>query len=80
MPLYVSSTCAHQQEVKIVIHSLLYHRNYRWPSRVLSVHDRLVCRSICSCIPDGHLHSDTNEVSHSYNNFPDDCHMANRNM
>ena len=25
MPLHVSSTCAHRQEVKIVLHSLWYH-------------------------------------------------------
>ena len=25
MPLHVSSTCAHHQEVKIVLHSLWYH-------------------------------------------------------
>ena len=33
MPLHVSSTCAHQQEVKIALHSLWYHHTYRWPSR-----------------------------------------------
>jgi len=33
MPLYVSSTCAHHQEVKIALHSLWYHYTYRWPSR-----------------------------------------------
>jgi len=49
MPLHVSSTCAHHQEVKIVVHSLWYHHTYRWTSRVKD--DRLVCRSICSCIP-----------------------------
>jgi len=27
MPLHVSSTCAHHQEVKIAIHSLWYHHN-----------------------------------------------------
>jgi len=27
MPLHVSSTCAHHQEVKIALHSLWYHRN-----------------------------------------------------
>ena len=41
MPLHVSSTCAHRQEVKIVLYSLWYHHTYRWPSgaqieRVLS--------------------------------------------
>jgi len=33
MPLHVSSTCAHNQEVKIALHSLWYHYTYRWPSR-----------------------------------------------
>jgi len=32
MPLFVSSTCAHHQEVKIVLYSLWYHHTYRWPS------------------------------------------------
>jgi len=32
MPLHVSSTCAHHQEVKIVLHNLWYHQTYRWPS------------------------------------------------
>jgi len=29
MPLHVSSTCAHHQDVKIALHSLLYHHTYR---------------------------------------------------
>ena len=32
LPLHVSSTCAHHQEVKIALHSLWYHHIYRWPS------------------------------------------------
>ena len=32
MPVYVSSICAHRQEVKIVLYSLWYHHTYRWPS------------------------------------------------
>jgi len=32
MPLHVSSTCVHHQEVKIALHSLWYHQTYRWPS------------------------------------------------
>jgi len=31
MPLYVSSICAHHQEVKIALHSIWYHHTYRWP-------------------------------------------------
>jgi len=29
VPLHVSSTCAHHQEVKIALHSLWYHHTYR---------------------------------------------------
>ena len=32
MPLHVSSTCAHHQEVKIALYSLWYHHTYRWLS------------------------------------------------
>jgi len=32
MPLHVSGTFAHHQEVKIAIHRLWYHHTYRWPS------------------------------------------------
>ena len=31
--LHVLSTCAHRQEVKIVLYSLWYHHTCRWPSR-----------------------------------------------
>jgi hypothetical protein len=30
MPLHVSNTRAHHQEVKIALHSLWYHHTYRW--------------------------------------------------
>ena len=33
VPLHVSSTCAHLQEVKIALHSLWYHHTCRWPFR-----------------------------------------------
>jgi len=29
MPLHVSNTCTHHQEVKIVLYSLWYHHTYR---------------------------------------------------
>jgi len=32
MPLHVSSTCAHHEEVKIALHSLWYHHTYRCTS------------------------------------------------
>jgi len=51
MPLHVSSTCTHHQEVKIALHSLWYHHTYTWPScaqveRVLSqpVHKTAIYR------------------------------------
>ena len=43
MPLHVSSTCAHHQEVKIALHSLWYHHTYRWPSRA---RDLETCRGM----------------------------------
>ena len=33
VPLHVSSTCARQQEVKIALQGLWYHRTCRWASR-----------------------------------------------
>jgi hypothetical protein len=42
----------------------------------LCVDERLVCIPE----PDGHLHSVINQVSHWYNNSPDDGHMAAWNM
>ena len=38
IPLHVSSTCAHHQEVKIALHSLWYHQTYRWSSRAREGH------------------------------------------
>ena len=32
MPVHVSSTSAHRQDVKIVLYGLWYHHTYRWPS------------------------------------------------
>jgi len=43
MPLHVSSTCAHHQEVKIPLHSLWYYHIYRWLSRLLPVHVSSIC-------------------------------------
>ena len=34
MPVHVSSTCAHHQEVKIALHSLWYHHTYRCSKHV----------------------------------------------
>ena len=45
------------------------------------VDDRLVGRSICSYIPDGHLHRVTyTRCRIDTNNSPDDVHIALRNM
>ena len=43
MPVLVSSTCAHHQEVKIASHSLWYHHTYRWPSGA-QLHETATCR------------------------------------
>ena len=56
MPLHVSSTCAHRQEIKIVLYSLWYHQTYRWPSRARKATYR--CEDTRDCIiqfcpPDG---------------------------
>jgi len=37
MPLHVSSTCAHYQEVKIALHSLWYHHTYRCKTKILYI-------------------------------------------
>jgi len=52
MPLHVSSTCVHHQEVKIALNSLWYHHTYRWPSRA-QVERGL--RPLSTCARDGHL-------------------------
>ena len=89
MPLHVSSTCAHHQEVKIALHSLWYHHTYRWTSRVLCVDDGLVCRRICSCIPDSHLHTEHETATYRCDDTrgcvmqfwpPDDEHMCSKHV
>ena len=47
MPLHVSSTCAHRQEVKIVLYGLWYHHTYRWLSRAQSSLNLHSCASAC---------------------------------
>jgi len=47
MPLRVSSTCAHRQEAKIVLYSLLYHHTCRWPSRAQVEKGLLKVMNIC---------------------------------
>jgi len=59
MPLHVSSTCAHHQEVKIALHSLWYHHTCRWLSRAQS--------SLSTYAPDGHLQSVMIPVAIYYN-------------
>jgi len=46
MPLHVSSTCAHHQEVKIALRSLWYHQTYRWPSGARDGHIKLIVKQI----------------------------------
>ena len=47
MPLHVSSTCVHHQEVKIALHSLWYHHTYRWPTGARDF-DLLMMSTWCS--------------------------------
>ena len=49
MPVHVSRTCAHRQEVKIVLYSLWYRHTYRWPSRA-QVERGLLTMSTCALI------------------------------
>ena len=52
MPLQVSSTCAHHQEVEIALHSLWYHHTYRWPSGEQVEHETAtyMCDDIRGCV------------------------------
>ena len=43
MPLHVSSTCAHYQEVKIALHRLLYHHIYRCVMQFSPPDDEHMC-------------------------------------
>ena len=43
MPLHVSSTCGHHQEVKIVLHSLWYHHTYRCVMQFWPPDDEHIC-------------------------------------
>ena len=49
--------CVHHQEVKIVLHSIWYHHNCRWPSGA----------QVEDCAPDGHLQSVTITDAVKYN-------------
>ena len=55
MPLQVSSTCAHHQEVKIALQSLWYHHTYRWLS---SMQEHMLLHTRRSS-----THSDINELA-----------------
>ena len=50
MPLHVSSTCAHHQEVKIALHSLWYHQTEtnEW-SKITKIqfHEQIVVKFMC---------------------------------
>jgi len=49
MPLHVSSTCAHHQEVKIALHSLWYHHTYRCDDTMYRHEIKLIVKQV-SCI------------------------------
>jgi len=46
MPVRVSSTRAHRQEVKIVLYSLRYHHTYRCPSHAQVERGLETCRGM----------------------------------
>jgi len=50
--------CAHHQEVKIVLYSIWYHYNCRWPSGAQVERGITTC-PLSTCAPDGHLQSVT---------------------
>ena len=43
MPLHVSSTCAHHQEVKIALHRPWYHHTYTWTKLNILKSDIYLC-------------------------------------
>jgi len=55
MPLHVSSTCAQHQEVKIALHSLLYHHTYRC-DKYAEMHGQpnvkifIICKPLECCV------------------------------
>jgi len=50
MPLHVSSTCAHHQEVKIALHSLWYHQTYSCALHSLWYHHTYRCDDTRGCV------------------------------
>ena len=52
MPLHVSSTCAHHQEVKIALHSLWYHHTEtsEWSKITKIKNFTTICSYLCNCI------------------------------
>jgi len=50
MPLHVSSTCAHHQDVKIALHSLWYHHTYWWPSQPVHETATYRCDNTRGCV------------------------------
>ena len=48
MPLHVSITCAHHQEVKIALHSLWYHHTYSWLTTEINFVVLFRSRTLCA--------------------------------
>ena len=67
MPLHVSSTRAHHQEVKIALNSLWYHHTYRCDdTRVLTV---LLCFDSQSCAHSQSIHRNCYQLQHTWQEY-----------
>ena len=65
--------CAHHQEIQLCLYDTWY--------LLFCVNDCLVCRSICSCIPDSHPHRITSTKCRINTVVsPDDGHIVAQNM
>ena len=51
MPLHVSSTRVHHQEIKITLHILWYHHTCRWPSGAQVERGRQSSLNLCTRRP-----------------------------
>jgi len=71
MPLHVSSTCAHHQEVKIALHRLWYHHTYRcddkWTEIDIHWYTFYVCRLDGQPLGNGELNKIYTSFSFSWN-------------
>ena len=78
--MFRAAMCPSSGELIISVLHLVYVNLQRWPFGV-QVRMRLLCSLIQTCTPNGHLYRLTyTRCSSDTINFPDDGHMAARNM